>query len=161
MVWPSDAQNFVERYWILNSLGPDLHLLADFEIGAHLSPGGVGNQDLTSSRIRLYARGEIHVTADNAILHTFGRADIAHHHRAGVNPDAHFYFGQILLPVLFVDDVHGELHRDRASDRALRVILLPHGNAEEHKDRIADDLINSALILVDDGDHGRQIAIDK
>src|SRR5262249_7451368 len=126
----------------------------------YLSSGGVRDQDLTSRAVRLYAGGEVDVAPYYPILHSFRRADIAHHHWASMNPDAHFYFGQVFLPVLLVDRRHGELHRHGARHCPLRIILLPDGSTKEHKDRVANDLINSAAVLLDDWDHRGQIAIE-
>ena len=46
--------------------------------------------------------------------------------------------------------VHGDLHRHGAGDRALGVVLLPDRRAEQHEDRVADELVDGALILLDD-----------
>ena len=62
-----------------------------------LLPRRLRDQDLAAGRVGLDARGEIHVAADHAIFHPLGRADIAHHHLAGMNADAHFDLGQVLL----------------------------------------------------------------
>ena len=82
------------------------------------------------------------MAADDPILHSLGRADIALHHWAGVNPDALFHLWQIFLSVLFINGVRGQLHRHGASYRPLRIILLPDGGPKENEDRIANDLIN-------------------
>ena len=78
-----------------------------------------------------------------------------------MDTDAHFDLGQTVLPVLLIHRRHGQLHRYPAGDRALCIVLLPDRSAKEDKDCIADELIDRALILLDDRDHGGEVAIEQ
>ena len=93
----ADAQHLVERDRVLDALGLDLHLLAELEDSSHVLAGRLRDQDLAAGGVGLDAGGEIDVAADHAVFHPLGRSDIAHHHLAGVNADAHFDLGQVFL----------------------------------------------------------------
>ena len=38
------------------------------------------------------------------------------------------------------------LHPDRAAERALRVVLVRDGRSEDHEDRVADELLDRAVV---------------
>ena len=101
------------------------------------------------------------MASDYAVFHAFGRADIAQHHLAGVDADAHLDLGQILLAVPLVDLVHGDLHRQCAGDSALGIVLVPHRCAEQDEDRVADELVDGALIMLDDRHHSGEVAVEQ
>ena len=56
---------------------------------------------------------------------------------------------------------HGNLHGDGAGRGPLGVVLLPDRSAEQDEDSVADELVDGALVLLDDGHHGGQIAIEQ
>ena len=146
---------------MFDPLSPDLHLLTKFEKWRHSLSCGFGDQDLTSGGVGLNARGEIDLTSDHAILHSLGRTDISQHDLTCVESNAHFQFGQIFSSVLLIDLLHGKLHRYGASNRSFGVILLPDGGTEQDEDRITDELVDGALVLLDYGYHCREISIEQ
>jgi hypothetical protein len=144
---------------MVKALCLDLHLLAQLESWPHLSPGGFGNQNLAASRERLDTRGQIDVAPHDPVLRPFGRANIPNDYLAGVDADSHFDLGQIVPPILFIDRGHGQLHRHSASYSALRIVFLPDRSPKEDEDCVADELVDCALVLLNDRDHGGEVAI--
>src|SRR4029079_14115610 len=130
------------------------HLLADLEPVADLLPRRLGDEDLTTYGAGLDARGEGSVASQQPVFHALGRADIAEHHLTGVNADAHLDLWQVLLTVLLVNLLHGDLHVRGAGDPTTRIVLMPHRRTEQHEDRVADKLVDGALVLLDDRHHG-------
>src|SRR5690348_3849738 len=149
----TDTQGLEQDHGMLDALGSHLHLLADLEPVADLLPRRLGDEDLTTYGAGLDARGEVHVASHHAVFHALGRADIAEHHLTGVNADAHLDLWQVLLTVLLVNLLHGDLHGHGAGDRALGIVLMPHRCTEQDEDRVADELVDGALILLDDRHH--------
>src|SRR5919197_911947 len=49
---------------------------------------------------------------------------------------------------------HGQLHGHSTRHGPLGIVLAPNGRTKDDQHRIADDLINRALVLHDDLDHG-------
>src|SRR4029077_15480171 len=89
LVLPTDAQSFEQDDGVLDALGSHLHLLADPELVADLLPRRLRDEDLAAGGAGLDTRREVHVASYYAVFHAFGRADIAQHHLAGVDADAH------------------------------------------------------------------------
>ena len=65
------------------------------------------------------------------------------------------------MPVLFVDPAIANCIATAQATARSRVVLLPDRRAEQDEDRIADELVDRALILLDHRDHGRQVAIEQ
>ena len=157
----TDAQSLEQDDGLLDAFGPHLHLLADLELVAHLLPGRLGDEDLAADGAGLDARGEVHVASHHAVFHALRRADIAEHHLTRMNADAHLDLWQVVLAVLLVDLFHGDLHRHGAGDSPFGIVFVPYRRAEQDEDRIANELIDGALVLLDDRHHGREVAIEQ
>ena len=76
-----------------------------------------------------------------------------------MDSNTHLYIGQSRLAVHSIHRGHGQLHSHGAGYRPLGVVLPPYGSAEDDENGIANELINRALVLHDDLDHGAQVAI--
>jgi hypothetical protein len=66
-------------------------------------------------------------------------------HRAGVDADPHLELHAVLRQPL-VDVRHGELHGQPARDRLGRVVVTGDGGSENDEDRVADEIVDGALV---------------
>src|SRR5712664_3097439 len=122
---------------------PDLHgRLAVLHLGrrqsleyesvlARLGRALLGDDDHLLARDPAEPRGEVHAVADGRVAERFRGAHVAHHHLAGVQPDADL---QRLLSVgnpLGVELPELGLHLDGSLDRARRIVRPAHRSAPQ------------------------------
>ena len=105
------------------------------------------NENLSADGIRFYTRRIIHGRAHNRIFHPHFGTDIADHHTAGVDTDAHFKGRVALTNKCVVEIVQCMLHGNGTGNRALGICFVFFRNTENNKDRIADDLIDDAVVI--------------
>src|SRR5262249_25028426 len=120
----------------------------------------LGDQHLTTHGVGLNTVGEVDMTPHDAVFGAFVRPDIAHHHFPGMDTNAHFHLGQALRAVLGVHPRHSELHGHGAGHRPFCIIVSLDRSPEENENRITNEFIDRALVLLDHLNHDPQVAID-
>ena len=98
---------------------------------------------------------------DEAVFAAPLRADIPGDHRARVQGDAHVQLGQGVAAIGRVDAAHGALHGQRATRRALGVVVVAARGAEHRQDGVAEKLVDGAAVLKNDLAHGAQVAVEQ
>ena len=98
-------------------------------------------------RRALEARREVHRVADDRVLHALLAADVARDDLAGVDADAGPERLQSALDELHVELRERLAHPDRGAHRVERVVVLRHGRAEDRHDRVADVLVDDAVLF--------------
>lgn len=118
--------------------------LAEGELALREAERLVGDVDLARGRRGLEPRGRVHRVAHDAVLgdgpHLPGDDE------AGVDADAQAELdGAVALhPRRVVREP--ALHAERAAERALRVVLVGHGSAEDDEDGVADELLDGPVV---------------
>ena len=87
--------------------------------------------------------------ADRGVVHAQVAADRAHHHLAGVQPDADLDRHALGAPHLLGVLLDGLLHAQRGVAGADGVVLVGERRAEQRHDAVAHDLVDRALVAVD------------
>src|SRR5229473_2011501 len=75
-------------------------------------------------------------------------------------PDAHLELRSALRDETLVDVSHGELHGQSTRDSLVGIVIAGHRRAKDHEDGVADDLIDGALVAVDDIHHRLEIQVE-
>ena len=86
---PPHATDGIEGEGGCNPFGGHGYVVGHHEDSGRFRIGGGGNEDLPTRGVRLNAAGEVHRVANHAILGALLGANMAHHHLAGVNANAH------------------------------------------------------------------------
>ena len=120
----------------------------------------VGDQHLASRREGLHTSGEVHSRPDRGVLRATQRPDVHDDHTAGVHTDAHFELHIILRRQPPVDVCHGELHAEGAGDRLRRVVVTGNRGTKDDEDRVADNLVDGAIVPADDVHHRVEVEIE-
>ena len=129
------------------ALRADAAAVTDADGAADALDHGGGEQHFATEGDRLDAGGEVHRRADHPVLDAVAAADIAGDYRAHVDADAHGQLGQPQAAILHVERGHRALHVPGAAHRALAVVDMLEGRAEEHEDRVADELGTISCIV--------------
>jgi hypothetical protein len=90
---------------------------------------------------------------DGGVVHVQIAADGAHHHLAGVEPDADASLDPVRVPQLVDQPAQGGLHPKGRVAGAQGVVLVGERSAEECHDAVAHHLVHRALVAVDRLDH--------
>ena len=125
-----------------------LHLdrtdLAEAELPVREPEGRLGDVDLARCRGLLQPGGGVHRVAHDPVLGGSAHRTCDHHAAVDTDPQAE------LDPELRLDPrgVLGEdlLHPDRAAERTLRIVLVGDRRAEDHEDRVADELLDRPVV---------------
>ena len=88
-------------------------------------------------------------------------ADGAHHHLAGVEPDADLHLQAVGAAHLLGIAAHRRLHRQGGVTGPHGVILMGNGRAKQGHDAIAQHLVHRALIAVHGVHHALQGRIEE
>ncbi len=88
------------------TFGRDLHLFGDGNQRADLTVCGLRDQNLGTNRAGFDARGEVDVPSYDPVFRPFVRANIPHHHFAGVDANPHFDFWEAIAAIVGIDRRH-------------------------------------------------------
>ncbi len=118
--------------------------LAEAELPVRETERRLRDVDLARSRGGLQARRDVDGVAHDAVLGD--AADRSGHDHPGMDADAQAELDAALL--LHACGVVGEdaLHRERGAQCALRVVLVRDRRAEHDEDRVADELLDGAVV---------------
>ena len=145
-----------------NALG--LHLLGggDFDVigAASFFKGRFGNQNLPPDRVGLNAIGQVDLGPHHAIFGSFVGTDVADHHFARVDANAHFQGLVAHFAHFGVHAAHGLLHGDRTGDRPFAIVRSGGGGPKQHQNPIPHELIDRALKVRDRIGHGFQVKVN-
>ena len=97
----------------------------------------------------LQARGEVGGVTHRGVVHPQVVADLAHDHRAGMQPDSHLQVASALALQLAIVVAQRALHRERRVDGAARAVLVGDGGAEQRHHPVPGVLVDGALEAVD------------
>ena len=111
--------------------------------------GGVRDQDAADRRGVLKPAGQVDRVADHREIFALATAQVADHHRAGVDADAHGQADAALALELLVQLGQRRLHIQRRAHRPLGIALLRGWDAEDRHHRIADELLDPAALARD------------
>jgi hypothetical protein len=137
--------------------------LSQTSVGAGgAGPGhhGLRGHDLARPAQRLEAGRHVHRRPHHPVLDALGGADVAGDHLAVVQADPHGERGEPGPAVLGVERGQRLLHGPGAPDRPLGVVGSGQGGAEEHQDRVADELVDQAAVLQDHRRHAAQVPVE-
>ena len=96
-----------------------------------------------------HARGEVGGVADRGVVHAQVAPDGAHHDQAGVDADAQAELDAVQPPHVVAHRLQVTLDGQGGAERAVRVVLVGDGGAEERHDAVAQELVDGALEAVD------------
>ncbi len=118
--------------------------LAEREVAVCEAERLLRDVDLAGRGRGLEARGGVHGVAHDAVLGD--RADVPGDDEAAVDADAEAELDRAI--VLHARGVARELalHAERAAERALRVVLVRDGRAEDDEDGVADELLDRPVV---------------
>ncbi len=121
----------------------------------------VADQDLARGRRALQARGGVDGVAGHRVGGVGGRADPPRHHRTGVDPDVQGERpAHPPLPAA-VERLHPIAHHEGRAQAALGIVLVRGGSAEDGHHRVADELLDEPLVLLDRRGHlAEQVGLD-
>jgi hypothetical protein len=118
-----------------------------------------GDQKLAADGVALDATREIDVTPHHAVLGSFARANIARDDFSGVDPDTHFELRQPMFRIPRVHSRHRQLHLERACHSPLGVVWSLERCTEDSEDRVANELVDRAVVLLDHRRHLTQVVV--
>ena len=117
----------------------------------------VGRQpDAARRRQLLHPRRQVRGLAYRCVVHVQIVANGAHHHGAGVEPDAQLHLHAMRVAHLLRVAAHGLLHGQGGIAGPHRVILMRQRGAEQRHNAIAQDLIHRAFVAVHGVHHEAQ-----
>ena len=135
---------------------------------AHISAlgspqGGIAHEQFGAIKLagRFQPRRQVHAIADHRVIHALGGADIAAHHRIGVQANAD---SDRLLPprLAFAVEVPQHLlHGDRRADRLIFVAVARHRQAEHGHHGVADELIEHSAFPLQAIHHQGEVVVEE
>jgi len=125
---------------LLFALDLDRADLAERELTVRETERGLRDVDLARSRGRLDALRGVHRVAHDAVLGD--GADRAGDDDAGAQAELDAAFLHHARGVVG----EGALHAQRGAQSALRIVLVCYGRAEDDEDRVADELLDGAVV---------------
>ena len=130
---------------------------------AQLPEGEFADEELRAILLarRLQAGGEVDPVADDGEVHPLLRADVARHHPVGVQADADIHRQLAFAGPLPVPGVKRREHCNRRAQRAIRVVLVRHRDAESRHHRVANELVEHALFLLQAVDHQGEVLVQQ
>ena len=108
-----------------------------------------GGHDLARLRQIEHARGQVRRVADGGVVHPEVAANGAHDDEAGVDPDADAELHTVRAAHVSAQRVETLLDRQGGAERALSVVLVRDGGAEERHHAVAEELVDRSLVAVD------------
>jgi len=108
-----------------------------------------GGHDLARLRQIEHARGQVRRVADGGVVHPEVAANGAHDDEAGVDPDTDAELHTVRAPHVSAQGVETLLDRQGGAERALSVVLVGDGGAEERHHAVAEELVDRSLVAVD------------
>src|ERR1043166_8421005 len=93
--------------------------------------------------------------ADGGVVHVEIVADRAHHHLAGIEPDADLHLAAMSAPDPLAVTPDRALHGQGGVAGPYSVILMGNGGAEQRHDAITHPLVDGPLVAM----HGRHLAL--
>ena len=134
------------------SLHGALAFVAHAEQPRHEPVRRLAHEDAARRRRRLQSSGEIHGLALRRVVHPEVVADLAYDHRTRVESDAHRELEAALPPQALGVLLQAGLNLERRRHRALGVVLVRDGRAEERHHAVARELVHGPLEAVDAGE---------
>ncbi len=113
------------------------------------SVGALGDQDAARLGGRLHPGGQVGGIAHGGVVHPQIIPDGAHHHGAGVEPDAHPEIDPVVSLYLLTVGDQGLLNGQGRMAGPLGVIFMGDGRPEQGHDPVAPELADRALEAVD------------
>ena len=131
-------------------LALDLHQAQVFtvEIARHQPIGLFGELDSPRRCRLLHAGRQVGGVPYGRVIHAQVVANTAHHHQAGVQPQAELTCHPMRLAELGMVCAQGALERYRGQDGAPGVILMGNGCTKQSHEAIAQELVDGALVAV-------------
>ena len=126
--------------------------------------GRVGDVELMRRALghALQARGGVRRVAERGVLEPPLGADVARHHRPGVQADAHLEaVVQLLLAQPAVERLHPPEHVARGLERPIGMVLLLQRRAEDGHDAVAHVGHERAAVVEDRLAHLGQVAVER
>jgi hypothetical protein len=121
--------------------------------------GGLGDEHRARCRGRLQPCRQIGRIADRCVVHAQVVADVAHHHRAGVDPDPHAELEAARRVDLAAQRLDRGLHREPRHHGATRRVLERERGAEQRHHAVAGELVDDPLELVHLGEQRLHAAL--
>jgi len=155
------AQQAIDRHRLALALEPQLLARGEGEgvVGERIRR--VADQNLARGRRALQTRGGVDGVAGHRVGRVGGRADPSCHHRAGVDPD--MQRERPAHPPLpeAIERGHPLAHEEGGAEPALGIVLVRARGAEDGHDRVAHELLDEALVVIDRRGHlVEEIALD-
>ena len=123
----------------------------DANVALHEPARRLAHQNGSGLGVLLEPGGEIRGVADRCVVHPEVVADLAYHHRAGVEPHTHRDAGSLATRGSGLL-AYGPLDAERGQDGAACMVLVGHRCAEQSHEAVAEELVDRALVAMDFGE---------
>ena len=143
------------------ALGGDLPEIQRLEIALDGGVGCLADHHAARPGRLLHAGSEVRRVADRGVVHAQVIADLADHHRTGVETDPELKADILLRLELAVKNPDRALNPERRVNGAARAVLVGDRRAEECHHAVAGVLVHAALEAVDFGADGGKAAVDE